>query len=71
MADVTKVRGVSVDIRFTFKTFFMPLLGRNNLTVAGYGLGLVGALGGATGPDLIPLAIRRGGGGLAAQLRRR
>ncbi|MEO7911121.1 MAG: pilus assembly protein TadG-related protein [Roseiflexaceae bacterium] len=57
MADSARVRGIAVDIQFKFKTFFMPLLGRNDLTVAGYGLGLVGALGGATGPDLIPLAI--------------
>jgi hypothetical protein len=58
MQDATKVRGISVDVKFTFRTFFMPLLGRNDLTVAGYGLGLVGPLGGATGPDLVPLAIR-------------
>jgi hypothetical protein len=58
MQDPAKVRGIAVDIDFTFNTFFMPLLGRDNLTVAGYGLGLVGALGGATGPDLVPLAIR-------------
>jgi hypothetical protein len=57
IADATKVRGIAVDLQFTFKTFFMPLLGRNDLMVAGYGLGLVGPLGGATGPDLIPLAI--------------
>ncbi len=57
MSNVTNVRGISVDVLFTFNTFFMPLLGRNNLTVAGYGLGFVGALGGATGADLVPLAI--------------
>jgi hypothetical protein len=57
MGDASKARGIAVDVQYTFKTFFMPLLGRNTLTVAGYGLGLVGALGGATGPALIPLAI--------------
>ncbi|MEP7190064.1 MAG: pilus assembly protein TadG-related protein, partial [Roseiflexaceae bacterium] len=58
MQDAAKVRGIAVDVQFTFNTFFMPLLGRNDLTVAGYGLALVGALGGATGADLVPLAIR-------------
>jgi Flp pilus assembly protein TadG len=57
MQVTSKVRGIAVDIRYTFNTFFMPLLGRDDLTVAGYGLGLVGPLGGATGPDLVPLAI--------------
>jgi Flp pilus assembly protein TadG len=57
MGDTTKVRGIAVNIQFTFKTFFMPLLGRDTLTVSGYGLGLIGPLGGATGPALIPLAI--------------
>src|SRR5262245_24834255 len=57
MAEEDNVRGIAVDVRFTFKTFFMPLLGRNDLTVSGYGLGLVGPLGGATGAALIPLAI--------------
>jgi hypothetical protein len=57
MSNVTNVRGISVDVQFAFKTFFMPLLGRNYLTASGYGLGFVGALGGATGADLVPLAI--------------
>jgi len=57
MSSTTNVRGISVEVLFTFNTFFMPLLGRNSLTVSGYGLGFVGALGGATGADLVPLAI--------------
>ena len=57
MSNSANVRGISVDVQFSYKTFFMPLLGRNAMTASGYGLGLVGPLGGATGPDLIPLAI--------------
>jgi Flp pilus assembly protein TadG len=58
IASSASVHGVAVEIHWTFNTFFMPLLGQDTLTVEGYGLSLVGALGGATGPDLIPLAIR-------------
>jgi Flp pilus assembly protein TadG len=55
----SSVRGISVEIRYTFRTFFMPLLGWNSLNVHAYGLAFVGPLGGVTGPDLVPLGINR------------
>jgi hypothetical protein len=52
------IRGISLDVHYTFNTYFMQILGRDTLNVQAYGLALVGALGGASGADIVPLAIR-------------
>lgn len=57
--DPASVRGISVDLHYSFKTFFMPLLGQDRLNVQSYGLAFVGPLGGTSGADLVPLAINR------------
>jgi hypothetical protein len=53
------IRGISVEVHYTFNTYFMLLIGRDTLNVQAYGLAFVGPLGGATGLDVVPLAINR------------
>ncbi len=53
------IRGVSVELHYTFHTFFMPLMGRDTLNAQAFGLAFVGPLGGASGVDIVPLAINR------------
>lgn len=50
-------QGVIVNVQYTFRTFFMTILGRDTLTVGGQGMALYGPLGSAIGGDLIPLAF--------------
>lgn len=54
----SSIRGISVDLHYTFNTYFMLLMGRDTLNVQAYGLAYVGPLGGASGLDIVPLAIR-------------
>lgn len=53
------IRGISLELHYTFNTFFMPLMGRDTLNAQAYGLAFVGPLGGASGLDIVPLAINR------------
>jgi hypothetical protein len=49
---------VAVELHYTFNTFFMPVLGRNTLTVEAYGMAFSGPLGSASGAaPVVPLAI--------------
>jgi hypothetical protein len=49
--------GVRVDLRLTFETFFMRVIGQRTLTVGATSTSIYGPLGTAVGQDLIPLAI--------------
>jgi hypothetical protein len=49
--------GVRVDLRLTFATFFMRVMGQDTLTVGATSTSIYGPLGTAIGQDLIPLAI--------------
>lgn len=51
------VRGVEVEIRYTFRTFFMQVFQFNTSTVKAKGLGYFGYLGSAVGQDVVPLAL--------------
>lgn len=60
--DSNSIRGISLDVHYTFDTFFMQIIGYETVNVEAYGLALVGPLGGASGADLVPLAIRQPAG---------
>lgn len=55
----SSVRGISVELHYTFTTYFMQIMGQNTLNVQAYGLAFLGPLGGASGADIVPLAIRQ------------
>ena len=50
-------KGVSVTIHYTFKTLFMPILGRSDLSVGGTGAAMYGPLSSTYSGDLVPFAI--------------
>jgi hypothetical protein len=57
-ADVpSSARGVEVELRYRFSTFFMPILGRPDLTVDADATAVFGPVSQVVGGDLIPLAI--------------
>lgn len=58
-SDAASIRGVSIELHYTFTTYFAQLIGVNTLNVQAYGLAFVGPLGGASGADIVPLAIRQ------------
>jgi hypothetical protein len=57
----TNAGGVRVELRFTFNTFFMSVLGQRTLTVGAASTSIYGPLGTAVGQDLAPLAISPSG----------
>lgn len=58
------IRGVEVEIHYTFRTFFMQILYFDTSTVQSKGLGYFGYLGSAVGEDIIPLAIDMSAGNM-------
>jgi hypothetical protein len=57
--NAASIRGISIELRYTFTTYFMQIMGQNTLNVQAYGLAFLGPLGGASGADIVPLAIRQ------------
>jgi Flp pilus assembly protein TadG len=57
-SSASSIRGISIDLHYTFTTYFMQIMGQRTLNVQAYGLAFVGPLGGASGADIVPLAIR-------------
>jgi hypothetical protein len=57
-SSASSIRGISIELHYTFTTYFMQLIGQNTLNVQAYGLAFLGPLGGASGADIVPLAIR-------------
>src|SRR5262249_49923603 len=53
----SSVKGIAVDVHFTFNTLVMPVLSQDDLTVDASATAIYGPLGNATGGDLIPLTI--------------
>jgi len=49
--------GIRVDLRFTFDTLFMRVLGQDTLTVGAMSTSVYGPLGSTTGADIIPLGL--------------
>lgn len=50
-------RGVAVDVKHTFETMFMRVLGRGDLTVAGDATAMYGPLQSSTSSDLVPFTV--------------
>ena len=61
------VRGVEVEIHFTFRTFFVQILQINTANVSEKGLGYFGYLGSAVGEDVVPLALDMSAGNVLRQ----
>lgn len=53
----SSVRGVLVDIHYTFGTMFMGVFGRSSLAAGGTATALYGPLSSYTGGDVVPFAI--------------
>jgi Flp pilus assembly protein TadG len=51
------VKGIAVDVHYTFNTLLMTVLNRNDLTVDASATAIYGPLGSTTGGDLIPVTI--------------
>jgi hypothetical protein len=50
-------RGVAIDVRYTFETFLMRVMGQETVTVGATAVARVGQLGAASGPEVIPLGL--------------
>jgi hypothetical protein len=53
----SNVKGVAVDVKYTFTPLFMPVLGRNELTVSGAATAIYGPLGSTTGSNVVPFTV--------------
>jgi hypothetical protein len=53
----SNVKGVAVDVKYTFTPLFMPVLGRNELTVSGAATAIYGPLGKTTGSNVVPFTV--------------
>jgi Flp pilus assembly protein TadG len=54
----TSAKGVSVDLRYTFGTYFMPVLGRSTLTVGGSATAIFGKKK-LDGADILPITMSK------------